>query len=114
MRVGRRAHYLTHKETARTLVHARIAHLNQYYQVPIRKVFIKNHRSRWGSCSSKGNLNFNYRVALLPQELVDYVVAHELCHLKEFNHSQKFWELVAQTVPAHKELRRQLLRIPLR
>jgi len=109
-----RKHYLQHKETARAIVRARVEHLNQYYQVPIKKIFIKNHRSRWGSCSTLGNLNFNYRLALLPQALVDYVIAHELCHLKEFNHSPKFWNLVAQTVPEHKVLRKQLMQIPLR
>lgn len=107
-------HYALYKETARGLVHARVKHLNAYYQVPIKKIFIKNSRSRWGSCSTLGNLNFNYRVVLLPPALVDYVIVHELCHLREFNHSPKFWELVAQTLPEHKILRKQLMKILLR
>ncbi len=114
MPISRRKNYLLHKEVARSIVHARVRHLNQHYQVPIRKIFIKDNRSRWGSCSERGNLNFNYRLALIPGQLVDYVIAHELCHLREFNHSPKFWELVAQTVPEHKTLRKQLMKIPLR
>lgn len=112
--MSRRKHYLAHKEAARELIHARVLHLNQHYQVPIRKIFIKNTKSRWGSCSKLGNLNFHYRVAMLPLDLVDYVVVHELCHLKEFNHSKRFWALVAERVPEHKALRKQLMRVPLR
>ena len=91
--------YLTHKEAARARVHARLAYYNQHYRVPLRKVFIKQHRSRWGSCSERGNLNFNYKIIFLPPHLQDYIIVHELCHLKEFNHSAKFWALVAEVVP---------------
>jgi predicted metal-dependent hydrolase len=65
-------------------------------------------RSRWGSCSRKGNLNFNYKLIQLPQELADYIVVHELCHLKQFNHSHAFWNLIAETIPNHIELRKIL------
>jgi hypothetical protein len=65
---------------------------------------------RWGSCSKKGNLNFNYKIALLPQRHSDYVIVHELCHLREFNHSKKFWDLVEQAVPNHRALRTELKR----
>jgi predicted metal-dependent hydrolase len=71
-------------------------------------VAIKNMKSRWGSCSSKGNLNFHYRVAFLPEELLDYVIVHELCHLKLFNHSKAFWNLVAEKSPNYSQLRKQL------
>ena len=99
---------MQHKESARTLVHARIAHYNELYQVEIKRVAIKNSRSRWGSCSLGGNLNFNYRLVLLRQELADYVVVHELCHLKHFNHSADFWAEVARACPGWKALRREL------
>ncbi len=106
-----RKQYLKLREEARQLVKARITYYNQHYQVPIKKIFIKNHKSRWGSCSQKGNLNFNYKVVLLPPILTDYIVVHELCHLKEFNHSKKFWAKVAETIPNHVELRLELRRL---
>lgn len=103
-----RLHYLRHKEVAREYIHTRIAYWNQHYGCQLRKVFIKNHKSRWGSCSSRGNLNFNYRLLFLPPHLVDYVIVHELCHLQEMNHSKKFWELVALAFPNYKALRKEL------
>jgi hypothetical protein len=107
MRRNRRQ-YLKYREEARTLVKSRIVYFNVYYNHPVGKVFIKNHKSRWGSCSSKGNLNFNYKIVLLPPEIADYIIVHELCHLKQFNHSPQFWSLVAETVPNHKVLRQKL------
>jgi len=107
MRRNRRQ-YLKVRESARALVHDRINHFNASYRFPLRRVFIKNHRSRWGSCSERGNLNFNYKIVFLPQELADYIIVHELCHLAEFNHSHRFWDLVGQMVPGHKSLRKQL------
>ena len=105
---SRRAGLLQYKETARTLVHKRLEHFNQHYKFTYNTVRIKSHLTRWGSCSSKGNLNFNYKIALLPPELADYIVVHELCHLGEFNHSQKFWDLVGQQIPNYLELRERL------
>lgn len=89
-------------------MHARLAHYNALYQMPLRKVAIRNSKSRWGSCSKQGNLNFNYKLLFLPLPIVDYVVVHELCHLSEFNHSPKFWALVAEAVPDHKARRKAL------
>jgi hypothetical protein len=111
MRRGTKKHYDTHREAARQLLHARLAHYNQLYGYSYNKVFIRNTRSRWGSCSSRRNLNFNYRVALLPQALCDYIVVHELCHLEQFNHSTEFWALVSKTVPDHAERRRALRQV---
>src|SRR5690348_10505467 len=88
-----------HREDARRIVYEKIAKWNQHYGLPIRKVFIKNQRTRWGSCSSKGNLNFSYRIVYLPEALQDYLIVHELCHLKEFNHGKGFWDLVSETIP---------------
>ncbi|MDB5224944.1 MAG: putative metal-dependent hydrolase, partial [Candidatus Adlerbacteria bacterium] len=96
------------KEAARALVHARLSVFNQHYQLQVKKVFIRNQKTRWGSCSSRGNLNFNYRLAMLPLHLVDYVVVHELCHLGQFNHSPAFWALVEKTLPNYKALRAEL------
>jgi predicted metal-dependent hydrolase len=103
-----RAHYELHKESARKLVHERIEHWRTFLPVAHGRVSIKDHRSRWGSCSSKKNLNFNYRLAFIPVELVDYVVVHELCHLVEFNHSPNFWSKVEELLPDY-ELRKKAL-----
>jgi predicted metal-dependent hydrolase len=110
MRRNRRQ-YLAVKEDARRLVRERIAHFNGGYGFAVGKVFIKNHKSRWGSCSQKGNLNFNYKIALLPPELADYIVVHELCHLREFNHSPRFWRLVEEAIPDHLARRKALRRL---
>ena len=103
-----RRQYLKLREHARAFVHERIRHFNASYMLRVGKVFIKNHKSRWGSCSEKGNLNFNYKIVLLPPEIADYIIVHELCHLAEFNHSDRFWLLVAHAVPDHKRIRQSL------
>jgi hypothetical protein len=95
------------------VVHTRIGEANEYYQLPLHKIFIKNHKARWGSCSERGNLNFNYRIVFLPPHLQTYVVVHELCHLMYFNHSPAFWALVAETLPNYKVYRREIRRIRL-
>ena len=107
-RRGSRRHYTKHREAVRRHVHARLAHYNRLYGHTYNKVFIRNTKSRWGSCSTRRNLNFNYKVAFLPQELCDYVIVHELCHLSEFNHGPAFWAQVARTFPHHRALRRAL------
>ena len=63
------------------------------------KITIKNLVSRWGSCSTKGNLNFNCLLMLMPDYVIDYIVVHELCHLREMNHSEKFWAEVEKIMP---------------
>ena len=63
------------------------------------KITIKNLVSRWGSCSTKGNLNFNCLLMLTPDYVIDYIVVHELCHLREMNHSEKFWAKVEKIMP---------------
>ena len=97
-----------YKKQAKKILEERLPHFSTYYNVQYKNVVIKNITSRWGSCSSKGNLNFNYKIALLPSTLSDYIIVHELCHLKEMNHSKQFWDLVGEKIPNHKELRREL------
>ena len=96
------------KKAAYDLITNRIAHFNQLGEYPAGKVFIKNQKTRWGSCSAKRNLSFNYKLFFLPENLRDYIIIHELCHLKEMNHSKNFWSLVAIQVPDCKALRRQV------
>ncbi len=105
---GRRREYLKYREQARTLAHNRIQFFNQIYNFRVNRITIRNQKTRWGSCSKRGNINFNYKIALLPSELSDYIVVHELCHLGQFNHSKDFWDLVAQAIPDHKERRARL------
>lgn len=100
---GARSEYLKYKEIARTLVHERLEYFNQFYHFSYNKVFIKNTKTKWGSCSSKRNLNFSYKIALLKPELRDYLIVHELCHLGEMNHGKAFWDLVAQQIPDYKK-----------
>lgn len=99
---------IAYKKQAEYILSKRLLHFNAHYNFSYNRVTIKNVTTRWGSCSSKSNLNFNYKMALLPEELVDYIVVHELCHLREMNHSKKFWQLVEEKIPNHKELRKQL------
>lgn len=105
---GSRADYLLKKEEARALILERLAYFNRFYQFNYQGVSVRNQSSRWGSCSQRKNLNFNYRLIYLPDSLRDYVIVHELCHLQEMNHSQNFWHLVAKTMPDYKELRKKL------
>ncbi|MFA5776215.1 MAG: M48 family metallopeptidase [Patescibacteria group bacterium] len=100
--------YLDNKEKARSLVNARLEYFNQFYGFKWSRLSIKNTKRRWGSCSKKGNLNFCYRVVFLPQDSADYIVAHELCHLGQFNHSKEFWGLVARLIPDYKVVRNSL------
>lgn len=76
--------------------------------VEYNKIHIKDQKSRWGSCSGKGNLNFNWRLIMAPEAVLDYVVIHELCHLIHMNHSPEFWKLVERMCPAYKEQKRWL------
>ena len=105
---SKQKHYLEHKEQARKIITERVLFFNQYYKFAYKRISIKNTSTRWGSCSSKGNLNFNYKLFFLTPELLDYVVIHELCHLKEFNHGKGFWNCVREACSNYKELRATL------
>ncbi|MDY4839981.1 MAG: SprT family zinc-dependent metalloprotease [Lachnospiraceae bacterium] len=72
------------------------------------RITIRNQKTRWGSCSSKGGLNFNCLLMLTPPEVIDYVVVHELCHRKEMNHSKAFWDEVEKVLPDYKSAKRWL------
>ncbi len=100
--------YKANKETALKIATEKVEHFNQFYNFKYNKISIRNQKTRWGSCSKKGNLNFNFKIALLPNELADYLVVHEICHLGEFNHSENFWKLVSKQIPNYKVLRGEL------
>lgn len=104
----KKARYKEHKGAALALAQRRALYLNQHYAFTYHKISIRDQKTRWGSCSKKGNLSFSYKIALLPEHLADYIIVHELCHLGSFDHSKKFWDLVAKTIPHHKALRKEL------
>lgn len=74
------------------------------------RITIRNQKTRWGSCSSKGNLNFNYKLYFFKEELMDYVIIHELAHRRYMNHSEFFWAEVSKYCPEYKRLRNELKR----
>ena len=95
--------YEIYKDKALETVSGRLDQLNeQFYGFKFNQVAIKNQKTRWGSCSKKRNLNFNYKILFLSQRMRDYIIVHELCHLKEFNHSSKYWRLVAKAIPDYR------------
>ena len=81
----------------------RVRHFAPVIGVQYGRITIRNQKSKWGSCSSKGNLNFNCLLMLAPPSVRDYVVVHELCHLVELNHSKRFWALVAKVLPEYRK-----------
>lgn len=95
-------------EEARLFIPQRVAFYASRIGVTYGTVTIRKQRTRWGSCSSKGNLNFNCLLMLAPESVIDYVVIHELCHRKEMNHSQAFWALVQQHCPYCSQARKWL------
>ena len=86
-------------QQALEVIPGRVAHFAPLVGVTYGRITVRNQRARWGSCSSKGNLNFNCLLILAPPEVLDYVVVHELCHRKEMNHSPRFWTEVARVLP---------------
>jgi predicted metal-dependent hydrolase len=86
----------------------RVQKISDRLNFALCKVSIRSQKTRWGSCSTNGNLSFNYNLLRFRKEVVDYVIIHELCHLKEMNHSEKFWKLVEGFCPDYKKLRKEL------
>jgi len=100
--------YLKHKDEALSLVCERVRFFNKTYSFSFNKIYIKNQKTRWGSCSKKKNLNINYKIIFLPKKHQDYIIVHEMCHLKEFNHSHKFWSLLERILPDYLEIKKEL------
>ncbi|GAB6179755.1 SprT family zinc-dependent metalloprotease [Desulfotomaculum defluvii] len=93
---------------ARKIILQRLEIAAKKLGIKYNQVFIKDQKTRWGSCSSKRNLNFNYRLVMAPLPVIDYIVAHEICHLVEMNHSKKFWTLVERICSDYKVHRKWL------
>jgi len=96
------------RKKAKEAIIARVEHWAAVLNLEYGRVFVKDQRTLWGSCSGRKNLNFNWRLAAAPPEALDYVVIHELCHLREMNHSKRFWALVGAACPDYKARRRWL------
>lgn len=92
-------------EQAGQYISRQVAYYNQYFKESINKIRIKDQRSRWGSCSSRRSLNFNWRLIMAPPEVADYVVVHEMCHFRYMNHSREFWSEVAKILPDYQRHR---------
>lgn len=100
-------------ECIKNKISSRVSYYGKLMNVTWGRITIRNQRTRWGSCSSKGNLNFNYQLYYLKDELLDYVVVHELTHRKHMNHSREFWQEVERYCPNYRECRKHLKEISL-
>ncbi len=97
-----------YRQAAKEYIPKRVAYYAQLLDVTYATISIRDQKTRWGSCSSKGNLSFSWRLILAPPKVLDYVVVHELCHRKEMNHSPRFWALVESMIPDYKTHRKWL------
>lgn len=91
--------YQRHRMMAGKVLQERVAFFAELMGVDYGRITVRDQRTRWGSCSVKGNLNFNWRLILAPGEVLDYVVVHELAHRREMNHSDRFWRFVEVVMP---------------
>ena len=91
-----------YKNAARAMFEARTAYYHTVTGGHYTSITIRDQKTRWGSCSSRGTLSFNYRLIFAPPKILDYVVVHELCHLTHMNHSKDFWDMVASVMPDYK------------
>lgn len=98
-----RKEYLELKDKARKIITEKVEFFAQRHSFHYNRISVRNQKTRWGSCSQKGNLNYHYKIALLPDDLADYIIVHELCHLRELNHGRNFWREVENILPGYKE-----------
>jgi hypothetical protein len=99
-----------YRQHARAKLAERVGRYADKVGVTPRSVEVKNQQKRWGSCTKTGDLLFNWRIIMAPMSIVDYVVVHELCHLKEENHTERFWRMLKTVIPDYEE-RKEWLRI---
>lgn len=92
-----------YKQLAKDFINERVKYYSKLIGVKYNDVRIKDQKTRWGSCSGKDNLNFNYRLIMAPQNILDYVVVHELCHIIHKNHSNEFWNEVYKYIEDYKD-----------
>ena len=97
-----------YRQAARNMFTQRVVHYHELTGGNYTSITIRDQKSRWGSCSSRGTLSFNYRLIFAPIKILDYVVVHELCHLTHMNHSKDFWNMVASVMPEYKTYQKWL------
>ncbi len=105
---GKNYFELWYKKQAKFYLRKRSLELAKLFKFNVKQVKISSADRRWGSCSSSGNINLSWRLMMAPIEIIDYVICHELAHLIELNHSDRFWQLVQNMVPDYKERRKWL------
>ncbi|MDO4940001.1 MAG: SprT family zinc-dependent metalloprotease [Lachnospiraceae bacterium] len=86
---------------------AKVAYWAQKLGVTYNRITIRDVSSRWGSCSARGNLSFSWKIFVMPERLVDYLVVHELSHLRYMNHSREFWDMVQTYIPDYKKIKKE-------
>ena len=91
------------KQLAQTIIPEKVSYYSAVTQLQSTSIKIRQYRARWGSCNSRGELSFNYLMMMLPDDVINYIVVHELCHLRFLNHSTDFWQLVAKYFPDYKQ-----------
>lgn len=96
------------RNEAKIIIEKRVEQLAKHYGFDFNKVAVRNQSTRWGSCSSQKNLNFNWKLILAPVKVLDYVIIHELAHTVQMNHSKAFWEVVGKCMPEYKFVRKWL------
>lgn len=96
------------KQKAEDYIPARVKYLSNKVEVKPNKIKIKEQKTRWGSCSSNGNIALNYKLMRFNKKVIDYVIIHELCHIREMNHSKRFWDLVSSFMPDYQIYKKQL------
>lgn len=92
-----------YKEKAKVKIQERINYYQDYFKIKPSKVLIKEQQKRWGSCTSKGELLFNWKCIMTPSPILDYIIVHEMCHLVHLNHSKEFWQLLKRVLPDYEE-----------
>ena len=97
-----------YRRQAAEIIQEKVDKLSARFGLTYNRICIRAQRTRWGSCSYSGNLNFNWKLIMAPEPVVDYVVIHELMHLEEMNHTNRFWKLVAEKCPDWRELKKWL------
>ena len=93
---------------AAKLIKKRADNLSTELGLTYNRLIIRGQKTRWGSCSNKGNLSFNWRLIMAPESVIDYVIIHEITHLKEMNHTKRFWQLVGRRCPQWREHKKWL------
>lgn len=101
------------KHVAKKYLMQRGSELSAKFGFSVKRFSVRGQKTRWGSCSRRGNISLNYNLLKFRKEVIDYVIVHELCHLRQLNHSRKFWNEVAQILPHYKSLKKELKKLSL-